>query len=361
MQLTTEQRVFAVQIYLERRSFVAVREAFRERFPDRNLPAKSTIQRNVEKYLREGTSLNLNKGRSGRIRTTRTQENINQVRELLQEQPRVISCRRNPIGLPKTSFNEITTKDLKWHPYKIHIVQKLERDDPARRMRFCRWFSEQAHNVRFLSNLVIGDEAIFQLNGSVSTQNVRCYAPKGEPPVDYKFEKSNSREKLHVWIGLCGNGQIIGPHFFNRNVNGRVYREMLEQVVFPAVAHIYQRYGDNFNDLWWFQDGAPAHRSRDVRRVLQERFEHRIVALNHDIEWPPRSPDLTPLDFFLWGYLKQKVFSTPPQDLPTLRRRIVDEVNQLRENEGTIRRSFGAMVNRADRCVQKNGSHVECF
>jgi len=77
------------------------------------------------------------------------------------------------------------------------------------------------------------------------------------------------------------------------------------------------------------------------------------VALNHDIEWPPRSPDLTPLDFFLWGYLKQKVFSTPPQDLPTLRRRIVDEVNQLRENEGTIRRSFGAMVNRADRCTEK--------
>ena len=67
-----------------------------------------------------------------------------------------------------------------------------------------------------MSNLIIGDEAIFQLKGSVSTQNVRCYAPKGEPPED--FEKSNSREKLHIWIGLCGNGQIIGPHFFNENV-----------------------------------------------------------------------------------------------------------------------------------------------
>jgi hypothetical protein len=95
MQLTTAQKVFVVETYLQRRSFVAVREAFRERFPDRNPQAKRTIQSNVEKYLREGTSLNLNKERSGRPRTTRSQENVKRVRELLKGQPRGISCRKN--------------------------------------------------------------------------------------------------------------------------------------------------------------------------------------------------------------------------------------------------------------------------
>ena len=288
----------------------------------------------MAKYDREGTSLNLNKGRSGRRRTARNEENVNQLRRLLEAQPREVTCRRNHLGMSKSTFNRIT-KEIRWHPYKIHVVQKLLPADYGRRVRFCQWFTRQAHNNRFLSNAVIGDEAIFQMNGTVSTQNVRCYAAKGDPPA-FKFEKSDSREKLHIWIGLCGNGQLIGPYFFNRNVNGRTYIEMLEGTAFPAIRRIYQRFDDVFDGIWWFQDGAPAHRSLAVRNVLRQKFQNRVVALHHDVEWPPRSPDLTPCDFFLWGYLKQKVFSTPPPNLATLRRRLVDEVNILRQNEQFI-------------------------
>ena len=361
MQLTAEQRVFIVQKYIDLKSYNEVREAFRRRFPGRNPPAKRTIQKNVEKFHVHGTSLNLNKGNSGRRRTTRSKMNVNQVRQLLQNRPRGVSCRRNTLNLPKTAFNEIVNNDLKWHPYKINVVQELEPNDYERRLRFCQWFSNQAHNIRFLANCIIGDEAIFQLKCTVNTQNIRCYAPKGQPPVDNKFEKSNSRDKLHVWVGLCGNGRIIGPHFFNRNVNGRAYGDMLRQVVFPTITNIYARYGARFDGLWWFQDGAPAHNSLLVRRLLTEKFQDRVVALHHPImEWPARSPDFTPLDFFFWGYLKQKVFSTPPIDLPTLRRRIVDEVNILRQNPAMIRRAFHEMHRRAELCVQRNGSHVEC-
>ncbi|GBM49467.1 hypothetical protein AVEN_142605-1 [Araneus ventricosus] len=41
-------------------------------------------------------------------------------------------------------------------------------------------------------------------------------------------------------------------------------------------------------------------------------------------EWPQRSPDITPMDFFLWGYLKQKVYATPPPTLQDLQRRITN-------------------------------------
>jgi len=40
--------------------------------------------------------------------------------------------------------------------------------------------------------------------------------------------------------------------------------------------------------------------------------------------WPPRSSDITPLDFFLWGYVKDKVFSTPIPDITNLKARITD-------------------------------------
>ena len=60
VQLTTEQRVFIVINYTRTQSTTEVRNAFQQRFPDRNPP--STILSNVRKYSNAGTSLNLNKG-----------------------------------------------------------------------------------------------------------------------------------------------------------------------------------------------------------------------------------------------------------------------------------------------------------
>ena len=51
----------------------------------------------------------------------------------------------------------------------------------------------------------------------------------------------------------------------------------------------------------------------------------RVIALNHQVEWPPRSPDLNLLDFFLWGHLKSKVFTSPPADINELQRRIMGQ------------------------------------
>ncbi|CAH1966184.1 unnamed protein product [Acanthoscelides obtectus] len=47
------------------------------------------------------------------------------------------------------------------------------------------------------------------------------------------------------------------------------------------------------------------------------------------IEWPPRSPDLSPLDFFMWGHLKSKIYATQPTSLEDLRQRIVNECLQI--------------------------------
>ena len=113
VQLTTEQTVFIVINYTHTQSTTEVRNAFQQRFPDRNPPAPSTILRNVRKYLNSGTSLNLreflNKGNSGR-RTIRTAQNVDAVRNLLQQNP-YVSARRNPIPISRTSFNRILNKD----------------------------------------------------------------------------------------------------------------------------------------------------------------------------------------------------------------------------------------------------------
>ena len=92
---------------------------------------------------------------------------------------------------------------------------------------------------------------------------------------------------------------------------------------------------------------------------LSEKIQDRVIALNQPVEWPPRSPDLTPCDFFLWGYLKNKVYRTPPENLAILRRRIVEETNILRRKPEFVRNSFAAMLRKTNLCLQRNGRHVE--
>ena len=104
---------------------------------------------------------------------------------------------------------------------------------------------------------------------------------------------------------------------------------------------------------------APAHRLRAVRDRLRVVFDRRLVALGTEVEWPPRSPDLTPMDFFLWGYIKGKVFLTPPENIQELRRRIIDAFNDLRQNRDFIVNSVRKMQRRVAACIANNGRHVE--
>jgi hypothetical protein len=67
------------------------------------------------------------------------------------------------------------------------------------------------------------------------------------------------------------------------------------------------------------QDGAPAHYARQVRDLLDETFD-KWLGRRGPWEWPSRSSDFTVTDFFLWRYLKEKVFARGPRDLDELRR-----------------------------------------
>ena len=72
-----------------------------------------TIWRNVKKYKTEESSLNLNKDRRGRKRT-----------EKRIEDPR-ISARRIGLDISKSTFNRITKRDSKWHPFKMHVRKEI--------------------------------------------------------------------------------------------------------------------------------------------------------------------------------------------------------------------------------------------
>jgi hypothetical protein len=90
---------------------------------------------------------------------------------------------------------------------------------------------------------------------------------------------------------------------------------MLEQFVCPQVVDL-QPY------IIYQQDGAPPHLSVHVRESLMRTFPDRWIGCDGPISWPPRSHHS--LDFFFWGYVKDRVYATHVSDLLTLRDRICD-------------------------------------
>ncbi|GFX04713.1 uncharacterized protein TNCV_1912581 [Trichonephila clavipes] len=88
-------------------------------------------------------------------------------------------------------------------------------------------------------------------------------------------------------------------------------------------------------ELWFQQDGATCHTARATIDLLKDTFGDRLISRFGPVNWPPRSCDLKPLDYFLWGYVKSLVYAYKPQTLDHLedniRRVIADIRSQILE------------------------------
>ena len=65
------------------------------------------------------------------------------------------------------------------------------------------------------------------------------YAPAKQLP-GFHYNVNDSHQKLTVWIGFCGNGNILGPFFFDGNVNGQSYLNLLNDEVMPLMTVLFQ-------------------------------------------------------------------------------------------------------------------------
>ena len=109
-------------------------------------------------------------------------------------------------------------------------------------------------------------------------------------------------------------------------------------------------------DIWFQQDGATAHTANISMVKLRQMFPTRLVSRSGDVDWPPRSPDLNICDFFLWGYLKEKVFSSRPHTLEELKLRIREEIAAI-PLEMCLRAAEN-FRHRLQQCIDADGHHL---
>ena len=354
-RLTKDQRVWVCLEYARTNNAYEVLRRWDERWNNDPRPTRRSVVKTYRKFLQEGSCLDLNKGRSGRPRTGRTAENVELVRESLLDNGNR-SCRRNGLGLSRSTFQRIVHFDIKFHPYVIIRRQKIRHGDPAQRLAFCnRLLNTVAENPDFLDKLIVSDEAVFSLNSEINSRNVRKYAARGDGhPHDHYVGHMQGAQQVMVWAGLTRQGVVLGPHFTRANLDTREYMRIIR---YNVIQREFPVHNIDRNSMWWQQDGASCHTSNATIRYLQGQFPGRLMSKRGDWPWPPRSPDLTVCDFFLWGYLKQQIWEVSqdqqPQNLGELREAIVRSCRNL--DGHMIQRSFNGMLTRARKCVDAGG------
>ncbi|GFX55802.1 putative DD41D transposase [Trichonephila clavipes] len=202
----------------------------------------------------------------------------------------------------------------------------IHQNDHQARRRFVEWTqNEIAVFPDFHKQILFSDEAHFWLNGYVNKQNCRIWS-EANPQV--YVETPLHPEKLTVWCALWASG-IIGPYFFkndeghNVTVNGDRYRAMITNFFIPELNN------HDVQELWFQQDGATCHTDRATIDLLKDTFGDRLISRFGPVNWPPRSCNLTPLDYFLWGYVKSLVYADKPQTLDHLEdniRRVIADI-----------------------------------
>lgn len=114
----------------------------------------------------------------------------------------------------------------------------------------------------------------------------------------------------------------------------------------------------NWNQLWYQHDGAPPHTIAPVNNFLDNHFEDRWIANNGPHRWPPRSPDITPLDFFVWGRIKNIVYAAPLTTKEDCQERVRNAFRSLSPQEIQSATHAG-FLRRIHKCLEVGGNQFE--
>lgn len=227
--------------------------------------------------------------------------------------------------------------------------------DRPKRFKFCTRMLDMLDEEELdLDDVFFSDEAHFDLHGNVNKQNMRYYAT-GNPQIT--CPKPLHSPRVTVWCAVSSRA-IIGPYFFeddngrNVTVNGDRYLKMINEFFLPSL----RRRRIPLARTWFQQDGATSHIRNDVLTRLRQKFGGRLISRNCEFVWPPRSPDLTPPDFFLWGNLKSKVYEGKPRDIAALKTAITEHINAI--SRETLQNVIGNFRKRLVECKRRRGQYV---
>lgn len=321
-----------------------------DRFPDAPQPNRTMFRKLVQNLKTHG-SFSKKVVRRGHVA-----DNVRKVNRVLNyvnqnEETSLRQIQRN-CRIKKDSERKIFKKNG-FRCYKMKKVQHLNEGDKPRRVRFCRWLLNKKRNDPLIcSKILWSDESNFSNNGFFNRN------------MHYKWTRENThwcretafqeRFSTNVWVGLLGT-KVIGPYFYDGKLTARRYLNFLQNEFQDFLYEL--TVAERLNYSYFQQDGAPPHTAVICTNYLNQVMPDSWIGTYGPILWPARSPDITPLDFFVWGYIKDKVFQTAPENIEDIKTRIRNACEAITPE--MLQNVMREVSRRARLCIRMHGAQFE--
>jgi len=297
---------------------------------------------------------------SGRRRSSRTEENVGLVGDLILSQEDAPNTHRSTrqisreTGIHRSSVVRIIHKDLqlkclkKKPAHELTEANRLTRLDRSRQL--LRKYTR--HMVDFI---FFTDEKLFTVARPSNTQNDRLYVTRATKKKQVAANRLlrtrthfNKSVMVSVAVSTLGRSHLV---FIDPGVkiNGAYYRDvLLSQHLLPVIRNLAPEGFFVFQ-----QDSAPAHRARETIEMLARETPDFIPPTL----WPPNSPDLNPVDYKVWSVMQERVYQTAIHDVNDLKQRLLEVWAAL--DQRIIDNAVAQWRQRLQACVQAEGGHFE--
>ena len=372
---TPQQRLFIYDLKQQGTKYPAIQAAFLLKF---GCPAPSRSHcKNIVRNVTQRSSAVAAKP-SGRPSSYSSANDMLELMDSLIQNPDV-GVRRQTLFLEQdhgwdTSHMTVWRRirhELKVRPYHYQMKQQLQQQDPAARLRFGNFFQRMmTSDPYFEDQILYEDEANIHLCGYINSRNAVHYGLTKPAPLTTPLHPIKV-----VVLGAISSQKLFGPYFVEQGGNpvrippvpakattldGVRYTNILDTELIPD----YQREIFSNPQDWdpylthYMHDGARAHIVGPACTLLDSTFFNNTIGANLSLPWPPRSPDLTPMDFFLWGYVKEQLFR---HHKPTTYDELKAAVREVFQSIPTdmLQRACRSVKKRIQLLQQENGGHFE--
>ncbi|XP_015787059.1 uncharacterized protein LOC107364242 isoform X1 [Tetranychus urticae] len=243
-------------------------------------------------------------------------------------------------------------------PYLIQTMRHLNKPIPEHRLSMANYLLESNKSATLkLDHVWFTGKVQFCLSGYTYRDTYRFWGTSSPEKV---IVNPLDDSVISVYAAICGK-TLLGPYFIPNNIDALEYSNFLENEI---LIDIHELEMDTY-EYAFMLDVPDDLKGQEIYYTLTGRFGDRILAekcqqiTDYGNDWPNFSPDLNPVDFFLWGYIKDKIDEARPENIDALKNVIVEKFEEIRSKPDILSKNLEILLKRLDFIKKSGGWHFE--
>ena len=288
-------------------------------------------------------------------RTVRTKTKISKVAKLINTpNPPTQKQIARKLGTSAPIVNQIIHQDLEMKTYKKVKVHRLNATQKSNRARNCgKLFEELSH--RDLEFAVTLDETWIHLQDTNNGRPIFYSHKKGERRTIQKHDTNLRAQKMMVLVIVCRGLVKCVRIPANVKINSAAYKKILKKIFNIWLPKKYS--AEEMRKVYFHHDKASAHTSKSTEKYLRYKAKAMGFGWIQKDDIPVKGCDVSPLDFWGFGKVKQALNKRRPTTMRGLWKAVNEEFNKIKAPE--CMRVMNSWAARCELVEEMNGEAIQ--